>query len=117
MSDGSSAVCSSDLRARMAAAIGPCIARASYEVDAAFVDRFEEADPANERFFAAGRARHAQFDLVAYVAQRLAAAGIARVEMLGEDTYANAARFYSYRRATHRGEPSYGRQISLIGLA
>src|SRR3546814_10647435 len=70
-------------RARIAAAIGPCIARASYEVDAAFVARFEEADPANERFFAAGRARHAQFDLEAYVAPRLAAAGIARVEMVG----------------------------------
>src|SRR3546814_3964088 len=53
-------------RARIAAAIGPCIARASYEVDAAFVARFEEADPANERFFAAGRARHAQFALEAY---------------------------------------------------
>nr|WP_286207861.1 peptidoglycan editing factor PgeF [Hephaestia sp. MAHUQ-44] len=103
-------------RARIAAAIGPCIARASYEVDAAFVARFEAADPANERFFAAGRAGHHQFDLEAYVAHRLAAAGIGRVEMLGEDTYAHAARFYSYRRATHRREPSYGRQISLIGL-
>ncbi|MEA3063666.1 MAG: hypothetical protein QOJ27_94, partial [Sphingomonadales bacterium] len=25
-------------------------------------------------------------------------------------------RFFSYRRATHRGEPDYGRQISLIAL-
>ncbi|RYH05056.1 MAG: polyphenol oxidase, partial [Alphaproteobacteria bacterium] len=24
--------------------------------------------------------------------------------------------FYSFRRATHRGEPAYGRQIALIGL-
>ncbi|RIA44595.1 hypothetical protein DFR49_2842 [Hephaestia caeni] len=103
-------------RTRIAAAIGPCIARASYEVDAGFVARFEAADAANERFFVAGRAGHAWFDLEAYVAHRLAAAGVARVEMLGEDTYAQAARFYSYRRATHRGEPSYGRQISLIGL-
>lgn len=104
-------------RARIAAAIGPCIARASYEVDAAFAHRFEADDPANERFFAPGRAGHLQFDLEAYVAHRLAAAGIARVEALGEDTYAQPDRFYSYRRATHRAEPSYGRQISLIGIS
>ena len=104
-------------RDRIHAAIGPCIARASYEVDAAFARRFEADDPANERFFAPGRAGHFQFDLEAYVAHRLAAAGVARVEALGLDTYPDESRFYSYRRATHRGEPGYGRQISIIGLA
>jgi YfiH family protein len=104
-------------RDRIAAAIGPCIARASYEVDHAFARRFEAEDPANERFFTPGRAGHHQFDLEAYVAARLAAAGIARIEALGQDTYTQADRFYSYRRATHRGEPGYGRQISIVGLA
>lgn len=104
-------------RDRIAAAIGPCIARASYEVDDAFARRFEEADPANERFFFAGRPGHHQFDLEAYVAARLAAAGIARVEALGLDTYADEPAFFSFRRATHRGEPDYGREISLIGIA
>lgn len=104
-------------RERIHAAIGPCIARTSYEVDVAFVQRFETHDPANERFFTAGRANHAQFDLEAYVANRLALAGIARVEALGLDTYADDARFFSYRRATHRGDPNYGRQISIIGMA
>ena len=104
-------------RANIVAAIGPCIARSSYEVDAAFVQRFEAEDPANERFFADGRRPgHAQFDIEAYVAHRLAAAGIGRVIALGEDTYAQPERFFSFRRATHRGEPGYGRQISLIGL-
>ncbi len=103
-------------RDRIAAAIGPCISRASYEVDEAFLARFAAADPANERFFAPGKPGHHQFDLEAYAAHRLAAAGIRTVEMLGLDTYADAARFYSYRRATHRGEPDYGRQISIIGL-
>lgn len=104
-------------RTRIAAAIGPCIARASYEVDAALADRFCAADPANERFFTEGRREgHFQFDLKGYVAARLAAAGIGRVEMLGLDTYADETRFFSFRRATHRGEPDYGRQISLIGL-
>jgi len=103
-------------RARIAAAIGPCIARASYEVDTGFLQRFAEADPANERFFAEGRADHFQFDLEAYVAHRLAAAGLTRVAAMGLDTYADEARFFSYRRTTHRAEPDYGRQISLIGL-
>jgi polyphenol oxidase len=103
-------------RSRISAAIGPCIARASYEVDDAFACRFEAADPANERFFAPGKPGRHQFDLEAYVAARLAAAGLTRVEALGLDTYADEARFFSYRRATHRREPDYGRQIALIGL-
>ena len=103
-------------RARIAAAIGPCIARASYEVNDAFFARFAEADPATERFFSPGRAGHHQFDLEGYVASRLAAAGVTRIEALGLDTYADEDRFFSYRRATHARESSYGRQISLIGL-
>jgi YfiH family protein len=103
-------------RDRIAAAVGPCIARSSYEVDDAFARRFEADDPANERFFAPGKPGHHQFDLEAYVVQRLAKAGLARIEMLGLDTYGDADRFFSFRRATHRGEPGYGRQISIIGL-
>jgi YfiH family protein len=103
-------------RSRITAAIGPCIARASYEVTADFALAFETADPANERFFSAGRPGHLQFDLEAYVAARLAGAGIGRIEALGLDTYADPDRFFSYRRACHRGEPDYGREISLIGL-
>jgi YfiH family protein len=104
-------------RARIAAAVGPCIARRSYEVDDAFFRRFAAADEANERFFCAGarEARH-QFDLEGYVLSRLAAAGLTRIEALGEDTYSQEHRFYSFRRATHRGEPDYGRQVSLIAL-
>lgn len=103
-------------RDRIAAAVGPCIARASYEVDWAFQERFCAEDPANERFFGEGPSGKPHFDLESYVLARLAAAGLARVEALGEDTYSQPQRFFSYRRATHLGEPSYGRQISLIGL-
>lgn len=103
-------------RSRIVAAIGPCIARPSYEVDDAFAQRFEAHDPANERFFTPGRPGRHQFDIEAYVVSRLALAGIGRIEALGLDTYADEARFFSFRRTTHRGEPSYGRQISLIGL-
>lgn len=102
--------------ARIVAAIGPCIARQSYEVDDRFRDRFCE-DAGNARFFQPGREGHHQFDLEGYVAARLEAAGIATVERLGLDTYAEPERFFSYRRATHRGEAAYGREISLIGLS
>jgi YfiH family protein len=101
-------------RERIVAAIGPCIARASYEVDDGFLRTFAAADAANERFFADARDGHHQFDLEAYVAHRLAAAGLTRIEALGLDTYADEARFFSFRRATHRGEADYGRQISVI---
>lgn len=103
-------------RARIVCAVGPCIAQKSYEVDAAFFRRFANDDPANERFFADGKPGHYQFDIEGYVAARLAAAGIGKVECLGEDTYSQPDRFFSYRRSCHLGEQGYGRQISLIGL-
>ncbi len=96
--------------------MGPTIGRKSYEVDEAFVDRFVAAHEDNDLFFTDGRPGHYQFDLEGYVLSRLAAAGVRRIEALGLDTYADEARFYSYRRATHRGEPTYGRQISIIAL-
>jgi YfiH family protein len=103
-------------RANIAAAVGPCIAQGSYEVDDGFAARFAEADAANVRFFMEGRPGHWRFDLEHYVASRLHAAGIGQVECLGLDTLAAPNRFYSFRRATLAGEPAYGRQISLIGL-
>lgn len=103
-------------RASIAVAIGPCIARASYEVDENFVARFVADDPANERFFAAGKPGHAMFDIAAYVAARLAAAGVTRIAIGGQDTYAEVDDYFSYRRACHKGENTYGRQLSVIGL-
>lgn len=101
-------------RERIVAAVGPCIAQASYEVDDSFRDRFLAQTADNRGFFGEGAPGHWQFDLEAYVVHRLRSAGIDRVEPLGLDTYADPERFYSFRRSTHRGEPAYGRQISLI---
>lgn len=103
-------------RDRIHAAVGPCIALPSYEVDEAFRERFLETDPENQRFFLGAGSAKPHFDLEGYVVHRLLAAGVGEVEALSLDTYADADRFYSYRRATHRGEPDYGRQVSLIGL-
>jgi YfiH family protein len=101
---------------RIAAAIGPCIAQASYEVDEGFARRFIALAPGNARFFAPGKPGHHYFDLEGYVAAQLVAAGIGRVEQLGLDTYAQPDRFYSFRRSTRLGEATYGREIALIGV-
>jgi len=104
-------------RERIAAAIGPCISQANYEVGPEFRAGFVERSPADERFFAPGtRADRFQFDLEYYVAQRLAEARIGSVERLSVCTYAREAEFFSFRRATHRSEPDYGRQVSAILL-
>lgn len=104
-------------RARIAAAIGPCIALPSYEVGEAFREQLIETDQADDRFFSVAASGSLHFDLPAYVRHRLTAAGIAEVETIHLDTYADPGRFFSYRRATHCSEPDYGRQLSLIGIA
>jgi polyphenol oxidase len=102
-------------RADIAAAIGPCISQANYEVGADFRARFVDADPANRRFFTpASRAAHYQFALEGYVADRLAEAGIGAIEPLSTCTYPVENGYFSFRRTTHRGEADYGREISAI---
>jgi YfiH family protein len=104
-------------RERIAAAVGPCIAQRNYEVDTDFAERLIEQSPDNDRFFTDGPAGKPHFDLESFVVAQLAASGIRRIEALGLDTYADPEFFFSYRRATHLGEPDYGRQLSVIGLA
>ncbi|MGH1398839.1 MAG: peptidoglycan editing factor PgeF [Alphaproteobacteria bacterium] len=97
------------------AAIGPCIAQASYEVTYDFAERFIEQDEGHEKFFkAASREGHLMFDLAGYCALRLSQAGVRQVEILDRDTYADEENFFSYRRKTHRDEADYGRQISVV---
>ncbi|MBI2260997.1 MAG: peptidoglycan editing factor PgeF [Caulobacterales bacterium] len=103
--------------ARMVAVIGPCIAQASYEVDAAFQDRFEHHDAGGARFFAPGAAADKrQFDLPGYVLWRLEQAGVGDAAWTGDDTRTDAARFFSNRRTYLNGEPDFGRQMSAISL-
>ena len=94
------------------------IRQPNYEVGSELRDSFVAADPANTRFFApAARDGHFMFDLSGYVAARLAAAGVGVVDDLGACTYADAERFYSYRRMTHRREADYGRHVNAIALS
>jgi len=104
-------------RDQIRAAIGPMIRQSSYEVGPDLLARFRADDPQSHRFFSpAARDGHALFDLGGYVAARLKRAGVGCVEDLGLCTYADAARFYSYRRTAHRAEADYGRHVNAIAL-
>ncbi len=104
-------------RTRMTVALGPMIRQPNYEVGPEFVAHFIEQDARNDRFFRpSARPSHALFDLPGYAAWRLERCGVAEIEDLGHCTYADPLRFFSYRRATHRGEPDYGRHVNAIAL-
>jgi YfiH family protein len=98
-------------RNKIVAALGPTIGPRSYEVGPEFIERFVAHAPGNARFFA-GR----MFDLPAYIGMRAEEAGIGSFTDLALDTYADEARFFSYRRTTHRREADYGRLVSAIAL-
>lgn len=100
-------------RARIVAAIGPCIGRASYQVGPEFRERFG-ADAA--RFFAQDEGDRWRFDLSGYCASRLSAAGVRCIDMIDDDTCAANADYFSNRRAYLRGEADYGRNLSAIAL-
>lgn len=104
-------------RARIVAAVGPHIGADSYEVGPEFPQPFlEESENHCDLFRPAARPGHFLFDLGLYIERRLAAAGIANVTRLGEDTLSQPARFFSYRRSTLAKEPDYGRELSAIAL-
>ncbi len=98
------------------AAIGPCIAQTSYEVGSEFLQSFIKTDPAHECFFVRGKADHWHFDLKAFCLHQLRNAGVEKIEVMPQDTCAQENEFFSYRRATLRGESDYGRNISAIVL-
>lgn len=103
-------------RRRIAAAVGPCIGQASYEVAADLRDAVLARDPEDARFFADGRPERWQFDLAGYCAARLRAAGTGTVEALFLDTLSDEARFFSHRRRTLAGGGVIGHQMSIITL-
>lgn len=102
-------------RNSLKACLGPCIMQPSYEVQDAFMTPFLEKHPESEKFFKSGRkAGHRFFDMPGYIAMRLSLAGVNHLSMIGVDTYKEEADCFSFRRATHRGEGDYGREMSAI---
>ena len=88
----------------IAAAVGPCIAQKSYEVDAGFFRQFTEKDAGFNRYFKVGvREGFYQFDLERFCVDRLRESGIVNITASGLDTYALKDEYYSFRRFTHQG--------------
>ncbi len=102
-------------RSSIAAAIGPTISAASYEVGPEFaadvLSRHLDAAP----FITNPPGGREHFNLPGFLQGRLRAFGLGTVLNLGVCTYADPQAWFSHRRATHQGTRT-GRQIALIGL-
>lgn len=96
---------------RISAWIGPSIRAASYEVGAEVRDAFLAVDAGAEQAFAPSRPQHWRCDLPALARRTLARNGIARIADCGLCTFADAARFYSFRR-----DGATGRQATLAWI-
>lgn len=95
------------------AALGPCIWQNSYEVSQEFYDNLATVP---FLFKPANRPHHWQFDLPGFVTHRLAEAGIQSIAPSPANTYADANRFFSFRRKTILGEANFGNSLSGIGI-
>ena len=102
--------------ADIAVAIGPSISQRNYEVGPEFYDTVMSADATAARFFAKGKDDRLQFDLPGYGLLRLRRAGVGQAEWTRHCTYADPARFFSYRRSVHAKEADYGRLLAAIVL-
>ena len=104
-------------RSRIVAVVGPTIRQASYEVGPDYRAGFLADDPGAEDLFARQpESDRFLFDLPGFVVRRLSGLGLRSVIDLELDTYRDPDRFFSYRRAVHRGEPDYGRLLATIVL-
>jgi YfiH family protein len=104
-------------RSRVVAVLGPTISQRAYEVGTEFRARFLAADAATARYFTDSlKIGHYMFDLPRYLVERMRRFGIGTVIDSGLCTYSDEAGYFSYRRATHRHEADYGRQIAAITL-
>lgn len=102
-------------KSSLCAAVGPCLGREDFAVSNDFPDQFFAQDAGAERFFKMMKGQ-LHFDFESYVADRLVKFGLDRqkIARAGKNTYALEDQYFSFRRATHRREPDYGRQISAI---
>lgn len=104
----------------IAAAVGPCIAQKSYEVDKVFYQTFQQKDKLYEKYFMVGANNHYLFDLERFCVDRLKKYGIENVAASHHDTYSDEQGYYSFRRFTHQGNikenGGFAAQMSAIVL-
>lgn len=105
-------------RENIIAVLGPTISKDNYEVGPEFAEPFLAKDTAAKAYFTPSlKNDHHMFDLPRFLVERMRQFGVGSAVDLGLCTYAEEDWFFSYRRATHRGEKDYGRLISAIGLS
>lgn len=97
---------------RLLAWLGPAIGQAHFEVGEEVRAAFRAADPGAAAAFSPNPRGRWQCDLYALARRRLAALGVASVHGGGWCTYADAGRFFSYRR-----DGRCGRMAALIWRA
>ncbi len=115
------------------ALIGPAIAQKSYQVGVEFYDKFITRDADYQQFFMpdnnmpdnnmpdnnmidSSATEKYLFDLKSFVKHLLTQAGVNKIIVSDDDTVAQEDDYFSYRRSCLRGEPDYGRNISVIGF-
>lgn len=98
------------------AVLGPCISQPNYEVGDAFMAEFTDINADYAVHFVSGPSGAPHFDLPAFILSRLQDCGVENQEWVGQCTYADEVRFFSYRRNTHQNLDGYGRNISAIVL-
>jgi YfiH family protein len=104
-------------REQIVVVLGPTISQKAYEVGPEFPAPFLAADPEHSNYFIPSvNDRHHMFDLPRFLVDQLIALKVGQAVDMCLCTYADEQRFYSYRRATHRGEQDYGRLLSAIAL-
>ena len=102
--------------ANIRAVIGPAISQRNYEVGPEFFEAVMAADATAARFFVKGKGDRLHFNLPGYGLQRLQLSGVGQAIWTRHCTYADPARFFSYRRSVHAKEADYGRLIAAISL-
>lgn len=98
------------------AVLGPCISQPNYEVGEDFMAEFTDVSEDYAAFFKPGPSGIPHFDLPAFIMARLESCDVENRAWVGRCTYADDARYFSYRRNTHQGLSGYGRNISAITL-
>lgn len=97
------------------AIIGPCIMKESYEVSHDFREIFLQESSENQRFFYEEQDQKLFFDLPTYVEFKLKKNNVNDVYFIGEDTYKNQDKYFSYRFNMHKHKVDDGkRMLSVI---
>lgn len=104
----------------IAAAVGPCIAQDSYEVEESFYQSFWQKNKDFKRYFKDTENNRYLFDLERFCVDRLHNCGVTDITASRQDTYKNEDEYYSFRRFTHQGKVKtnggFASQMSAIVL-